>query len=188
MSCILYIAFTTFGIFQARKDRVLHSFNLYMFMMTVWSFGSFVMHANTGIYTPLFWNRFMMIGMLGVPITTFHALLDLTNSGRKKMPVPLYLGYAIYFLLLYLNFSGRIVKDAWFNNNDFFYKLADGAILAYSLSYLFLIFALIHLSSEIRKAESKSLQRKLMYPIYGVIILLVSVLANLYEPLGKIPH
>ncbi len=187
MSCILYIIFTVFGLNQARKDQVMHSFNLYMFMMTVWSFGSFAMHANTGIYTPLFWNRFMMIGMLGVPITTFHALLDLTNSGKRKMTLPLYLGYFIYLLLLYLNFSGKIVEKAWFDQNGFNYRLADGAILAYSLSYLFLIFALIHLTTELRKANNKMLQRKLMYPIYGVGILLVSVLVNLYEPLGKYP-
>jgi PAS domain S-box-containing protein len=129
----------------------------------------------------------MMIGMLGVPITIFHALLDLTKSGKKKIHISLYLGYAIYLILLYLNFAGRIVERAWFEENSFNYKLADGAILAYSLSYLFLIFALIHLTKEIRKADSKSLQLKLMYPIFGVIILLVSVLVNLYEPIGKYP-
>ncbi|HAK45593.1 MAG TPA: histidine kinase [Spirochaeta sp.] len=186
-SFILYIVFAVFGLSQIRKERIFYSFILYMFMMSLWSFGSFMMHANTGIYTPLFWNRFMMMGMLGGPITIFHALLDLTEVKAKRYNLPLYLGYAMYVFLLYLNFSGQIVHEAGVEGDLFYYSLADGAILAYALSYFYLILALILLIREIRKTKDKTLQRKLRFPIFGVIILLLGVLTNLDESLGRYP-
>ena len=155
--------------------------------MTVWSFGSFMMHLNSGVYTPLIWNRFMVIGMIGGPITIFHALLDLTRTKEKSFNLPLYIGYGLYGFLLYLNFSGKIVSNVWFEGDEFFYKLADGAIIAYSLSYLYLILALILLSRKLYRAKNKSLRRKIKFPIYGVLIMLIGVLTNLDESLGKYP-
>ncbi len=188
MTSILYIVFTLFGIIQGRKEKGSLTFIFYMLMMTIWSFSSFMMHANFAILTPLHWNRIMMIGMLGVPITMFHALLNMTGDLRKKMSLfMLFTGYSIYFILLIFNFSGRIVEYAGFINNQFTYSLADRAILTYSLCYIYIIFALIHLSIQLYRADNKSLQRKIRYPMYGVIMLLISVLVNLYEPLGKYP-
>jgi two-component system, NtrC family, sensor kinase len=187
MSSILYIAFTAFGLYQSRKDSSLKSFNLYMFMMTIWSFSSFMMHGNFNVFTPLIWNRIMMLGMLGVPITMFHALLDLTGNKGNKQRISLYLGYLVYAVSLYLNFSGNIVENAWFTGTEFNYELADAAILTYSLCYIYMIIALYHLGRELLKSENKAIQKKLIYPIYGVVILLISVLVNLYEPLGKYP-
>ena len=187
MSCVLYIVFTVFGLSQARKEKGLHSFNLYMLMMTIWSFGSFMMHSNLNVYNTLGWNRIMMIGMLGVPITMFHALLDLTGHKKRRQILSLYAGYVLYAYLLYFNFTGGIVKQAWFVGDEFYYSLAEGAVLTYSLCYLYMILALIHLTRQLRKAENKAIRRKLMFPIYGVVILLLSVLVNLYEPLGKYP-
>ncbi len=188
MTFTLYIVFTLFGIIQGRKEKGTYIFILYMFMMSIWSFSSFMMHANTAVLTPLKWNRLMMIGMLGVPITMFHALLNMTGDHKKRVSLFMLIsGYTIYLVLLFFNFTGRIVEYAGFTGREFTYRLSDGAILAYSLCYIYIIFALIHLSVRLYKAENKILERKLRFPMYGVIILLVSVLVNLYEPLGKYP-
>ncbi|MDC7235088.1 MAG: ATP-binding protein [Spirochaetales bacterium] len=187
MSCILYIIFTVFGLYQGRTDKSLKPFNLYMFMMMIWSFGSFMMHGNFNVYTPLIWNRIMMVGMLGVPITMFHALLSLTGNKGRRYTVSLFIGYLVYAVSLYKNFKGDIVDNAWFTGSEFNYLLGQSAILIYSLCYIYMILALIHLSRELYKTENKVLKRKLTYPIYGVVILLISVLANLYEPLGRYP-
>ena len=188
MTSALYIVFTLFGIIQGRREKGTYSFIFYMFMMTIWSFGSFMMHANFQVLSPLLWNRIMMVGMLGVPITMFHALLNMTDDHRKKMSLLMLIsGYAIYLVLLVFNFSGKIVKHAGFIGTEFTYTLAEKAILAYSLCYIYIIFALIHLSIQLYKAENKALQRKLKYPMFGVIMLLIGVLANLYEPLGRYP-
>ncbi|MCE1196997.1 hypothetical protein LWX53_10935, partial [bacterium] len=56
LSFIIYIVFIIFGLYS-RKDKVDTSFLQYMIFMAVWSFGSFMMHATTGLLPPLLWNK-----------------------------------------------------------------------------------------------------------------------------------
>jgi PAS domain S-box-containing protein len=182
-----YILFTIFGLNQRKREGIRLSFIFYMSLMAIWSFGSFMMHADTGLITPLFWNRFMVTGLLGGPITIFHSFLELSQTQKKRNNIILYLGYLIYAFLLYLNFTGRVVSDAGFRNGRFYYTLADGAFVAYVLSYSYLIFGIYLLMREIARSSDMYLRRKLKLPLIGAIIMLMGVLANLYEPLGRYP-
>ncbi|MBN2050535.1 MAG: GNAT family N-acetyltransferase [Spirochaetales bacterium] len=184
---ILYIIFAAFGIYQDKKGFSRWPFFLYMTFMAIWSFGSFMMHANTGIATPLFWNRFMLVGMLGGSIAIFHSLLNLSGSRRKVYQWILYLGYLLYLFLLYLNFAGAIVTDAGFNEDGFFYILGPRAFLAYSTSYLYLIFCIILLFRQLKRTENIFTRKTLLLVVYGAIILLVGVLGNIIAAIGKYP-
>jgi len=187
ISFVLYILFTIFGLYRREGEKIHWIFILYMFMMAVWSFGSFMMHANTGVLTPLFWNRIMMIGMLGVPITILHSVLDLFEPKSSKYDYLLYMGYPIYLFLLFLNFKGYIVTDAFIEGEMFHYSLGRGAYIAYILSYLFLVFGVVVLLRELYSAKNVQVKKKLRLPLFGAAILLVGVLANLYEPVGRYP-
>ncbi|MBZ4674112.1 MAG: multi-sensor signal transduction histidine kinase, partial [Spirochaeta sp.] len=59
---VLYVSFVIFGFLQYKKDRFYWSFQLYMIFVAIWSFGSLMMHLNSHILTPIFWNRIMLIG------------------------------------------------------------------------------------------------------------------------------
>ena len=185
VSFILYIIFTIFGLSQIRKKNAHPPFILYMFLMSLWSFGSFMMHA--GVRTTLFWNRFMMVGMLGGSIAIFHSILDLLEKNNKRYRGFLYLGYIIYVILLYLNFKGYIVTNAWIENEKFCYKLSKGAFVAYFLSYFFLILGIIFLIRELYNTKDEFTRKKIILPIIGAVIMLVGVLGNLYEPIGSYP-
>jgi len=184
---ILYIVFAVFGMYQHVRERVRWSFLLYMLAMAVWSFGSAMMHANTGIASPLFWNRFMLVGLLAGPITIYHSLRDLSGTVRRRYDVIVYLGYVIYGFLLYLNLSGGIVTEAGFRGRTFFYTLGPAAPAAFLLSYLFLVLGIILLSRSIRHASDPIVRNKLTPPLYGAVALIVGVLGNLYEPVGRYP-
>ncbi len=67
VAVVLYVTFVIFGFFQYKKDRFYWSFQLYMIFVAVWSFGSMMMHLNSPVMTPLFWNRIMLVGLLSVP-------------------------------------------------------------------------------------------------------------------------
>ncbi|MCK5569689.1 MAG: histidine kinase, partial [Spirochaetes bacterium] len=162
-------------------------FIFYMFLMATWSFGSFMMHANTKALTPLAWNRFMMVGMLGVPITLFHSVLDLLEKKNNKYSVFLYVGYAIYGFLLIHNFRGFIVTNTWFEGGHFYYSLGKGSIIAFVLSYMFLIIGIIALLGELYRAKNDLMKKKLRLPLFGGCIMLLGVLVNLYEPVGRYP-
>ncbi len=185
VSFILYILFTIFSISQIKREKAHFPFILYMFLMSIWSFGSFMMHA--GVKTTLFWNRFMMIGLLGGSITIFHSILDFIGKKKERYRVFLYIGYIIYAICLFLNFKGYIVTDAWIENGRFHYKIAKGAFVAYVLSYLFLILGIIFLVRELYRTKDELIKNKIRPPIIGALIMLLGVLINLNEKLGAYP-
>ncbi len=186
LSFCIYIPFIIFGLAN-KKERVNFSFLQYMGFMALWSFGSFMMHANTGLFTPLFWNRVMLVGLLGGPITIFATLIYFSNTEKNRYRIFLYLGYIIYIFLLYLNFTGSIVTDAGFEGNVFHYSLGKGAMIAYSLSYFYLILAILLVLWELRSNHDKFLKRSLRLVVAGVVIMLFGVASNLDATLGRYP-
>ncbi len=184
---VLYVVFTVFGLNRRRGEHIQWSFILYMLAMTVWSFGSLMMHLNSGVLTPLFWNRFMVVGMLGGPITIFHSMFGLVGLKRRFYSYQLYFGYAIYAYLLYLNFRGYIVTNAWFDPAEFHYTLGSGAPIAYFLSYIYLLLVILLLTFELSRSKSRIERKKLRLPLIGALIMLFGVLGNLYEPIGRYP-
>ena len=183
----LYVVFTAFGLAQYRQKTICWPFILYMACMTIWGFGSFMMHANAGLFTPLVWNRFMVAGMLGGPICIVHSVLYLSQLPRRRYRILLGIGYGLYGALLALNFLGYVVTDAWFEGGEFRYTLGAGAPVAYALSYPFLLAGLFILTRQLYRAQDRFMRRKLGLPIFGAGIMLAGVLANLYQPIGRYP-
>jgi hypothetical protein len=87
LSFCIYIPFIIFGLAN-KKERVDLSFLQYMGLMALWSFGSFMMHANTGIFTPLIWNRVMLVGLLSSPIAVFATLIHF--AGTEKIDIAIF--------------------------------------------------------------------------------------------------
>ena len=187
VSCLLYVGFAVFGLSRLEGERPRWPFIFYMVAMAIWSFGSFMMHLRPGLLDTLSWNRLMMIGLLAGPITILHSMLDMFGTRRRPYRVLLYVGYLIYALLLYLNFTGSIVASARFTSAGFVYHLASGAVVAYSLSYFYLILCIVLLLRELRLTRTKIERKKLLPPLYGVCVMLAGVLVNLYEPIGRYP-
>ncbi|MEX2444994.1 MAG: GNAT family N-acetyltransferase [Alkalispirochaeta sp.] len=184
---LLYVAFVVFGFTQHKINRIQVSFFLYMMAMAVWSAGSFMMHGTGPTGATLFWNRFMLVGLLAVPITFFHSLLDLVDSHHRRWHLVLGVGYAIWFYLVALNFRGRIVNRAGFIDGNFVYSLGDQAYLAYVLSYAYLVFAISMIARKMYRADDPLARKKLTPPLVGGIVLLLGVMVNLDESIGRYP-
>ncbi|HKM05718.1 MAG TPA: hypothetical protein VJ869_01910, partial [Sphaerochaeta sp.] len=82
---ILYVFFTVFGFMQFRKKGFYWSFQLYMVFVAIWSFGSFMMHLNSSCFTPLFWNRIMLIGLLSVPFALSNFIVDMLEISKRSI-------------------------------------------------------------------------------------------------------
>jgi len=186
LSFVVYIVFIVFGIYS-RKEKVDTSFLQYMFFMALWSFGSFMMHANTGLFTPLVWNRVMLIGLFGGPISFLATMIYLSGTEKKRYMIFLYVGYVIYVYLTYLNLSGKVVTDAGFDADGFHYTLGPGSILAYSISYFFFGLSILLLTRQLSVSENKFKKKTLRLLIIGAIVVLIGVATNLYNPIGKYP-
>jgi PAS domain S-box-containing protein len=186
LSFIIYIVFIVFGLYS-RKDKVDTSFLQYMIFMALWSFGSFMMHSNTGLLTPLLWNKVMLLGLFGGPISFLATIIYISGTDKKRYKWAIYAGYVIYVFLAYLNLTGKVVTEAGFDENGFYYVLGSGYLMAYSASYFFFGLSLLLLARELKESENKFKKQTLRLLLFGAIIILVGVAVNLYKPLGKYP-
>ena len=186
LSFIIYIVFIVFGLYS-RKDKVDGSFLQYMFFMALWSFGSFMMHANTGILTPLLWNKVMLMGLFGGPISFLATMIHLSGTEKRRYRVFLYAGYILYFFMAYLNLSSKVVTDAGFDADGFYYVLGSGAVVSYSLAYFFLGLSIIIMAKQLMESENRFKRKTLKLLIYGAVTIIGGVAVNLYKPLGRYP-
>lgn len=185
---ILYVFFAVFGFLQYNKDRFYWSFQLYMIFFAIWSFGSMMMHLNSSILTPLFWNKIMLIGLLSAPFPLVHFIIDIMELKKRSIRLFAYYSYLLIILLMTLNFSGSIVHEAGFTETyTFYYRLGSGAILAYSISYLYLILTLVILFFGTKNRSRREYNKNLLLQLIGVIIMLIGILTNLNPRLGKYP-
>jgi hypothetical protein len=187
VSFVIYIPFALFGLYHRKKEKTSLPFLLYMSFMALWSFGSFMMHANSGLLSPLFWNRIMLVGLLGGPISVFYSMIELSGAEKRRYRFLLFTGAIFFPFMLYLNFSGKIVSGAGFEDGVFYYNLGEGAFLVYFLCYSYLIMAFLPLLGELRKSNNIFTKKTLRLVILGVVVMLVGVLVNLYSPLGRYP-
>jgi HD-GYP domain-containing protein (c-di-GMP phosphodiesterase class II) len=103
---VLFIAVLKHG-FKRREGQF---FGLYLLSMIIWSFGSFMIFFNLEIGTTLFWNRFMVIGSMGMPIALFGFAHTFLIKSRKNL---LILGIALYLIIQGINLRGYVVQDSY---------------------------------------------------------------------------
>lgn len=188
MACILYVFFAAFGFIQSKKTKFYWSFQIYVVAIVIWSFGSMMMHLNSGILTPLLWNRIMLVGLLSVPFLLIHSVVDIMGLDNRKYRILVTYSYLLIIPLMILNFLGKIVTDVGFTDSGkFFYILGEGAILAYSISYIFLIVTLIIMGIESKNNNDSTIRKNLKLPLLGTVIMLVGILGNLVPVLGVYP-
>lgn len=166
----------------SRKSKIARYYTFYVISMIVWSFGSFIMRTN---FPPgaLFWNRILCTGLISMPVIFYQFTLVLTETNNQKGK--LYFGYVSAFILLICNFLGLIMKDAYAQNNVFYYTLGPLAstMAVWSLCYLLLAFINI-----IQKVKSNKIPFvRVKYIMYGLTLVIVGGLLNLLPSLGKYP-
>ena len=67
-----YAVLITMAIWQGLDRRVSRLFVWYAFLLMLWSFGSFVIHAYAHSVDPLFWNRFLVVSATVGSVALFH--------------------------------------------------------------------------------------------------------------------
>lgn len=185
---ILYVFFAIFGFLQYKKDRFYWSFQLYMIFFSIWSFGSMMMHLNSSILSPLFWNKVMLVGLLSAPFALSNFIVDILDLRNRSIRIFVYASYLLIIPLMILNFSGNIVNDAGFTaTSTFYYELAPGAVFAYAISYCYLILTCVILLFGAKYRHLQEQYKNLLLPLVGVVIMLVGILMNIYPELGQYP-
>jgi diguanylate cyclase (GGDEF)-like protein/putative nucleotidyltransferase with HDIG domain len=169
-------------ILGSRKNKIAMNYALYIISMIIWSFGSFIMRTN---FPPgaLFWNRILCIGLISMPVAFYRFTLALTQSTNQKGK--LYFGYISAVILLVLNFSGLIMKEAYAENNVFYYRLGPAAsvMAIWSIGYIMLSF--INIAGNVK--SNKIPYARVKYILFGLMLVIIGGLLNLLPSLGKYP-
>ncbi len=168
---------------RAEKNRTNRAFSYYILANIIWSFGSFMMHLNSPIFSPLFWNRFMVSALLIIPMFYYDFACKYTLQQNKLKNFNIF----AYILLEILNLSGLIVSQARFQGNSFIYEPGDLILVAYGIDYGIMVLAALTLIVSYRKEENLSRKIGLRYVLTGSFVLMAGTLANLSSALGAYP-
>lgn len=170
---------------QAAASRVNRVFTLHLLAMTVWSFGSFMMHANFWPDAVLKWNKLMSIGVLGLPITFFYFVQAFLGKiiNQKKW---LYIGIISYVLLQFANFMGYMIPSGYVSEGIFHFELGPAVPFMALNYYFFFGYAIFSLVRQYRQEKDKIYRNRINYLLIGISLVVVGTLTN-FTPLGKYP-
>jgi len=132
---IAYSLLLSIVIWQSSRTKPTQIFIFYLISMVIWSLGSFLMHADPPLGTPLIWNRFMVIGVAAMPILFYSFVRGFL--GIRKQKIWLYLGVVLYIFLFTANIMGYFVKEAYVSEGIFYYEVGTAAYFGF-MSWFFL--------------------------------------------------
>jgi diguanylate cyclase (GGDEF)-like protein len=136
--------------------------------MIIWSFGSLMIFLDLEYKSTLFWNRFMLIGSMLMPVAFFGFAQDFLMKDRWKW---LYLGFISYLLIQIVNFAGFIIKDAYLLDGLLYNEYGSVGIIISSIFWaFFVVFLGFDLFNEYRKAEDVFYRNRIKY-LLGVTVM-----------------
>ena len=135
-------------------------FILYLVSMVIWSLGSFLMHLDPPFKTPLFWNKFMLVGGLAVPILFYSFVRSFLEIRKKKW---LYLGIVLYISVFIANVMGYVVKEAYISEGIFYYEIGIAALFAVMGGFLFIGLAAFNLIQRYKGIKGSLYRNRLKY-------------------------
>jgi diguanylate cyclase (GGDEF)-like protein len=165
------------GVVVARngRTRVAQSFLAYLASMIVWSFGSFMLFANTGFMDALFWNRFLVIGSMAMPIAFFAFVRNFLMRDWREW---LYTGYILYAATQIANLLGMVIQDAHIVDGEV-QNVYGPAIFVTVISWVFFIgFSTISLIHEYRHTTDASYRNRLKYLLVVILLIFIGSLTN----------
>ncbi|MEK7625464.1 MAG: ATP-binding protein [Patescibacteria group bacterium] len=161
------------------KDWLHIIFFLYNFTISIWLFGTFMLFNSTNDIDALYWDRFIYIGVVFIPIFLYHfGLIYCEIKNQDKLLIP---GYILAFIFLPLsqlsdNFVSGLYKYPWGVHSiaRFYHHL----FLVYFLFYFIIFFANLIIRY---KGSIGVLRTQVKYFLIGEGVL------NLIGPLAFLP-
>jgi HD-GYP domain-containing protein (c-di-GMP phosphodiesterase class II) len=179
VSFVAFVLYCDLLIIVLRRDArspLYLAFSLYLISMAVWSFGSFMIFTDLGIFTTLFWNRFMLIGSLAMPITFYNFSQAYLMRKRRGWVV---LGLAAYAVLQAANFSGFIITDAFLKDGFLYNTYAEIGIMVTSTVWAGFVGLLgLDLFREYRRTKIPVHRERIRYLLVVTLLIFTGSLTN----------
>ncbi len=176
---------------QNIRSKVRFFFGLYLASMIIWSFSSLMIFTTPDIGAVLFWNRFLLIGSIAMPIALFGFVEAFLGIDRR---VILFVGYLTYAIVQVLNALGLEVTSAYVSNGLLINQYGPQGshfgptVVITGLIWVFFVFySAYDLVNEYRRTKDSFYRNRLRYLFLVVMFILAGTMSNLFYPLSQFP-
>lgn len=149
---------------------------MYLFVMSFWSIGSFLLHANMAL-TPEFWFRFMIFGSTAMPMVLYGFVYEFIQDIDKKK-LWIWLGVILYAVIQVMNLKGMLVSDVRVINGEVFRNLGTGLYFGGISLFLFLGLSIREIIKKYLVSTDLFEKRQLSYLLYSILIIILGILTN----------
>ena len=95
---------------QDLNKQVNRLFVWYLFLLMMWSFGSFMAYANFPFMSTYFWNTFLIVSAFFASVALFHFVRLFFHKSVPRLWLSL--GYGLCFIAAIAITMGYVVRDA----------------------------------------------------------------------------
>lgn len=153
------------------NDSLYVIFFLFDFAISVWLFGTFMLFNAANEVDQIFWDRFIYLGVILVPILVYH--FGLVYCGITKQRFQLVVGYLLAFIFLPLSqwsnqFVGGLYKYDWGVHAKA--HLYHHFFLIYFFYFpIFFIYNLI----KFYKKSTGTIRKQVKFVLFGFLVLII---------------
>ncbi len=176
-ACFIYLVLIVLVARQSLDRRVNQLFIWCAFLLMMWSFGSFMIHADPPNIEPLSWNKLLIVSMMFVPVAFFHFVRVFLGKSQPRMWLSL--GYGVCALFAVLTILGYTVKSAYYVNERMYQELGIATAVLVPVALGFLVAAISNLVQGYRKEKDPFARNRIAYPLAGASIALVLTGSNI---------
>ncbi len=163
---------------QDIRSRVRLFFSLYLVSMIIWSFSALMIFSQFPGPPTVFWNRFLIVGSMLMPLGLFGFVESFLMRERK---IWLYIGGASYIINQVLNWLGLTVLKAETVNGHLYNEYGPGVVWSSTSWAFFIGFSAFELVREYRRTKDSAYRNRLMYLFLTVVVIFMGNLTNLTD-------
>ncbi|MCL4562673.1 MAG: hypothetical protein M1281_18935, partial [Chloroflexi bacterium] len=178
---ISFVAFSIYsvllGILVSRgiRSHLHRTFAFYLASMVLWSFGSLALFSNLGLGSTVFWNRFMLIGYLGMPVAFFVFVQAFLHRYHRSMT---YLGYIVYAAILVANAFGLIIQSAYLSNGELHNQYGLALYLSAATWTIFIGYSAFSMLQEYRRTKDSLYRNRIRYLLVVILTIFAGSVTN----------
>lgn len=185
ISCVAYVVLIVITL-NSTWRRARYSFLLYLGVAMVWSFSSFMLHADFFPQHILQWHTVLLIALFSTWIVYYHFVRSFTN--QKSMRVVLLAGYGAIVLFALLTALGYVIESTYVADGLLYYR---GTSLLYLINVpagvVFFGLAALILVRHYRSTSDYVERNRTVYLLIGFSIMLLFLFSNVSSSSSKYP-
>ena len=148
----------------------------------LWSFSSFILHADFFPTQTLMWNRVLLVLAISVPLVFYHFIRAYFN---RPIGIGAYLGYATLVGFAIFISQGGILKSSYVVDGILYWEYDASFYLLFVFLGGFMATAMLYLAQGLRRAIDPEERNKLVYLLTAISVWIVFALTNLVPALAN---